>query len=131
MAPKTQPNRAQRRVAARNRATGNATLRISVGDESWLLSRDTMYDEITPADAAQVRRLTGMSLRLLVRAALSDPDLDAGAALIFLARRATGDTVDFEEVFKSLDYSTVIQVEVVDDETAAAADPEGEQGPEA
>lgn len=65
--------------------------------------------ELTAKDSAALRRQTGMSTRLLLSAASTDPDLDTVAALVWLARRQAGDEVTFDDVAEEIGYDADIE----------------------
>ncbi len=79
--------------------------------------------ELSAADGAKVRAATGMSLRSILAAAQTDPDLDVIAAVVWLARRQAGENVGFAEVAEAIGYD----VKILPVETAA---PEDEDSPE-
>jgi hypothetical protein len=62
--------------------------------------------DLTARDSAALRQATGMSLRYLLTAVGKDPDLDAVAAVVWMARRQRGDDVTFDEVANEIGYET-------------------------
>ncbi len=74
--------------------------------------------ELSAVDGAKVRAQTGMSLRSLLSAAETDPDLDVIAAVVWLARRQAGEKITFDEVAEAIGYDA----KIAPVETAAAED---------
>lgn len=62
--------------------------------------------ELTARDSAALRNATGMSLRFLFSNLGKDPDLDAVAAVVWMARRQRGDDVSFDDVAAAIKYDT-------------------------
>lgn len=89
------------------------TLTIDVNGKRYTMRTS----EMTARDAAMLRKQTGMSARLLLSAAATDPDIDVIAAIVWLARRQTGEDVTFDEVASEIGYDLEIQL---------AAEPAGE-----
>ena len=108
-------NREQRRARARSKPKG-AVIRITVDEETYVLDIDKAMDELSPLDAAQVRKATGISLRSLFGAAKDDPDLDTIAALVFLAMRQDDPAATFEDAASKIGYQT--KLDFVDEATA-------------
>ena len=86
--------------------------------------------EIRPSEidgrlAMQIRRATGASLRSLLEIAGDDPDIDVIAALVWVARRQSGEDVEFDDVAATITYGSEIeameQVEDADPGEACAA----------
>ncbi len=103
-------NREQRRKSARSKPRG-AVIRITVDEHTYVLDVDRAMDELSPQDAAQVRKACGISLRALFAAAADDPDLDTIAALVFLARRQDDPSVTFDEAASDIGYGTALEFE--------------------
>ena len=79
-------------------------LRVGYDGRSWLLR----FSEVTPRDVADLRKSTGMSVQGVVAAASGgDLDLDIAAALIFLARRQSGEPrITFDAAIDGLSYDS-------------------------
>lgn len=87
--------------AVRRDEAAAATLTIKIDGEAAFTLRP---GDLSAADAAALRRETGMSLAAVMRAGMTDPDIDLFAALAWLARRQAGDKVTFEEVASEFTY---------------------------
>lgn len=64
--------------------------------------------DVTAKMAGQLRKESGMSVRAVMVAAADDPDLDVIAALVWLARRQTGEKVTWDEVADAITYDSEI-----------------------
>jgi len=99
------------------------------GDE-WGFS----HNEITPQDAADLDRRTGMGPRALMATFAEHPDevdLHTAAGLIFLARRQTeGRWVTWAHATDGLTYDSAITMRPADDATAMEGQ-EDDDSPEA
>lgn len=81
--------------------------------------------EITARDSGALRSATGMSLRAIMSAAKTDPDIDVIAALVWLSRRQHGEkTLAYDDVAAEIGYDTTFDLEGV-------ADAEDPDSPEA
>lgn len=97
-----------------------AAISLSVDGRQYTV----VVGDLTSLDAMALRRATGMSIQSLMRTATEDPDIDVIAALVWLARRTTGEkNLRFEDVASEIGYDVDIQ-------TLDAADTEDE-APEA
>jgi hypothetical protein len=87
--------------------------------------------DLTPRDIAALRRETGFAgwLGLSVEAQRGF-DLDVLAALLWLARRTSGETVSFESVLDEMSYTADINISVEDKRGPKAAEVEADS-PEA
>ncbi len=92
----------------RPKKTGESTvITIKVDDDAFELR----LDEINAVDSTAVRNATGMSLRGLLDAAESDPDIDVIAALVWLARRQGGEPrLAFATVAAEINYDSSFDV---------------------
>ena len=117
-------NREQRRKAGRSKTKG-AVIRITVDEKVYVLDIEKAMDEVSPQDAAQVRKACGISLRALFTAAKDDPDLDTIAALVFLAMRQEDPVVTFDDACASIGYNTKLDFEDESDQEPATAKPTG------
>lgn len=101
--------------------TTDATVTIKVDGRPYTLR----VDEVCAIDAAALRRATGMSLRSLIEASNADPDIDVIAALVWLARRQTGEpNLTFDDAARSISYRSDFDLgqEADDDPLAETVD---------
>lgn len=99
------------------------------GDE-WGFS----YNEITPQDAADLAKRTGMGPRVLMAMFGENPyeiDLHTAAGLIFLARRQSeGRWVTWAHATDGLSYDSAITMRKADDVTTSAHEDNEDESPE-
>lgn len=95
---------------------------ITVGGNPPLVMR---FKDITARQASTLRKATGLSVQGIIAATEEDPDIDAIASMVWLARTQNGEDVTVEEVLDGFSYGTEVTIDNVDD-----ADPEeeGEDG---
>ena len=77
---------------------------VGFDGRTWALR----VSEVTPRDVADLRKASGLSLRAVMAAAADgDLDLDIGAALVFLARRQSGEPrITFDAAIDGLTYGS-------------------------
>jgi hypothetical protein len=108
------PNRAQRR-SAKSTKTDNVVVSVTVNGESYSYDRDET-DWRTEAELMQAIGLTPMNLIAKLGQGNYAPFMVAG--IVFLARRAQGDPVTFDQIADAIDYAA--EIEFVDDATPEA-----------
>lgn len=116
--------RSMRKDKTRPPAQPGAML-ITLNGQSWTISPE----DVTPRDAAALRRQTGFAGFIGLQAEISRGfDIDVLAALIWLARRRDGETeLLYDQVLDAMSYDDDFDLELVDDgnaERAEAARPE-------
>jgi hypothetical protein len=91
------------------------------------------HADIGPADAALIRRETGMTLRTVLRTAMGDDgDLDVYAALWWLAKRKAGDDATYDVVVgKFPTYAELDQIRFLVDVEDGEGTTEDSDSPEA
>lgn len=95
-------------MATAPRPGGNAeqlTITVKVDGEPFTVRPN----EVSAKMVGQLRRVTGFSLQTLMAAAGEEPDLDVIAALVWLARRQTGENVNYDKVAEALTYESDIE----------------------
>lgn len=107
------------RPGAGRRADADAVrVGVRVNDVDYVLRPN----EITAKQTAALRRETGVSLQALMKQAETDPDIDTIAALVWLARLQTGETVAFDDVAAEIGYDSTIDELSPEEADAATAD---------
>lgn len=95
-----------------------ATLSVKVHGQEY----SVRLEDCTAKDVSDCRRETGVSLQDVFGQISSSPDLDSVAALVWLARRQSGEReLSFRAVALTINYGT--EIEIVGDEED---EPEGE-----
>ena len=93
------------------------------------------YSEVTPQDAADLAKRTGMGPRALMATFAEHPDevdLHTAAGLIFLARRQTeGRWATWAHATDGLSYDSAITMRNADDETDVEQPVDEDESPEA
>lgn len=111
------PPQARRRTAGKK--PDSPGMQIEVDGRTYIVRES----DLSPRDIAALRRETGFAGWMgLTTEAQRGFDLDVLAALVWLARRLDGETVQYESILDELSYDTDLNISVEDKRTKTAGE---------